>query len=391
MERAAIREQLERILASPRFKNSKRYPCLLRYVVEHTLEGHTPHLKERSLGVEVFGRDPGYDTNLDPVVRTTAGEIRKRIAQYYHEPGHEGEIRIDLPSGSYVPEFHVPTAAKKLTVAIIPQRRGWPTYLVVVSLLGALTAVGARFNPWASQTALDKFWNPTLDSAGPVLFCVGQPVSLSVSPGAPPSPALEVVRAASEIPVTVQDLHRLGDQHISLADAKTLSRLAGLLQSKGKIYQIKGGTSTTLADLRSGPVVLIGAFNNEWTLHLTHQLRFTFDRDGHGTSWIKDRQNPTLRNWSVDFSMPYVKLTEDYAVISRILDPTTERMIVVVGGITKFGTLAGGEFLTDPSHLEAFALQAPPHWERKNIEIVIATKVINGNYGPPRVLATHIW
>jgi len=107
-ERDAIRAQLERILANPLFTHSKRYPLLLRTVVERTLQGRAGHLKERTLGVEVFGRQPDYDTNTDPVVRITAGEIRKRIAQYYHEPGHESELRIDLPCGSYVPEFHQP-------------------------------------------------------------------------------------------------------------------------------------------------------------------------------------------------------------------------------------------------------------------------------------------
>jgi hypothetical protein len=120
-ERKAIHEQLERILASPLFKNSRRYPNLLRYVVERSLEGHTGHVKERTLGIEVFGRDPDYDTNLDPVVRTSAVEIRKRIAQYYHEPGHETEIRIDFPAGTYLPEFRLP-----LKPAVAPPSRNWP-------------------------------------------------------------------------------------------------------------------------------------------------------------------------------------------------------------------------------------------------------------------------
>src|SRR5260370_17177203 len=93
-EREAIRNQMERMLANQLFKNSKRYPNLLRYIVEHTLAGFPAELKERTLGVEVFGRQPDYDTNADPVVRATAGEIRKPIAQYYHEHGHETEIRI---------------------------------------------------------------------------------------------------------------------------------------------------------------------------------------------------------------------------------------------------------------------------------------------------------
>ena len=80
------------MLANPLFSHSKRYPNLLRYVVEQTLQGQTAPLKERTLGVEVFDRKLDYDTSLDPVVRTTAGEIRKRIAQYYQGAGR-GENR----------------------------------------------------------------------------------------------------------------------------------------------------------------------------------------------------------------------------------------------------------------------------------------------------------
>src|SRR5580704_12808910 len=110
----AIREQLERILESPGFRNSRRYPNLLRYVVDRTLRGQTSDLKERTLGIVVFSRSPNYDPAADPVVRVSAGEIRKRIAQYYHESGHETEIRIDLPLGSYLPEFHFPKTKEHL-------------------------------------------------------------------------------------------------------------------------------------------------------------------------------------------------------------------------------------------------------------------------------------
>ena len=78
---------------------------MLRYVVRAAIDGRASDLKERTLGVEVFGRDPDYDTNADPVVRISAGEVRKRIAQFYHENGHGVKLEIELPVGSYVPEF----------------------------------------------------------------------------------------------------------------------------------------------------------------------------------------------------------------------------------------------------------------------------------------------
>ena len=99
-DRLEVKEELERILASPPFRNSRRYPALLRYVVEKTLSGEIVDLKERTLGIEVFHRTADYDTNADPVVRFSAGEIRRRIAQFYQEQDGHGPIEIALPIGT---------------------------------------------------------------------------------------------------------------------------------------------------------------------------------------------------------------------------------------------------------------------------------------------------
>src|ERR1022692_1499706 len=111
---ATIRIQLDRLLASPHLRHSKRCQSLLTYVVEAYLDGSLDKVKERTIGFEVFHRDPAYDTNEDSVVRTTALDIRKRLAQYYAEEGHEQELRILLPPGSYSPEFRLPAAAPVL-------------------------------------------------------------------------------------------------------------------------------------------------------------------------------------------------------------------------------------------------------------------------------------
>src|SRR5580704_13892272 len=104
-DRDAILRELEAVLASPHFCNSKRYPTLLQYIVDNTLAGKLDQLKERTLGVEVFERSPTYDTNTDTVVRYTAGEVRKRLLLYYSEHASSSGIRISLPAGSYVAEF----------------------------------------------------------------------------------------------------------------------------------------------------------------------------------------------------------------------------------------------------------------------------------------------
>jgi hypothetical protein len=382
-EQNAIREQLERILASSPFRNSKRYPTLLRFTVERALAGGLEHLKERTLGVQVFGREPDYDTNQDPIVRATAVEIRKRIAQYYNEAGRENEIRIEFPPGSYVPEFklppRVPVENSAPPVAKQTSRR-WP--LLSLASIATLALVVFLFRPATKLTPFDAFWAPVVDSPAPALLCVAGNHATS--------PELEASNRAGENPppVTVSELQH-ADQ-IAFSDATALSQIAGILRWKSKSYRIRRTSATSLADLRDGPVVLVGAFNNYWTLKTTGQLRFRLMRQGH-VLWIEDRLHPAVRAWQVDTSVPYTELAEDYAIVARFLDPTIGRIVVVAGGLTRYGTMAAGEFLAEPGYLDQAFARTGGDGKRKNIEFVIATKVVDRISGPPKVLAVTTW
>ena len=93
------------MLASRTFASAERQARFLKHVVEQTLEGHADSLKETNVGVDVFGRKPGYDPRLDGVVRTEAIKLRVRLKEYYGAEGVRDPIRIDLPKGGYVPSF----------------------------------------------------------------------------------------------------------------------------------------------------------------------------------------------------------------------------------------------------------------------------------------------
>jgi len=378
-ERGAVHEQLEHILASPLFKNSKRYPNLLRYVVERLLQGHTENLKERSLGIEVFGRDPDYDTNADPVVRTTATEIRKRIAQYYHEPGHQTEIRIDFPPGTYLPEFRLPEKTLEVLAPHAEETKPQPPRVparalgILAAAVSALVIVvfAVRFGHTA---AIDRFWDPVLKSREPVLLCVS---------GFPSEPPLEP--AAS-----LRDLHRF--ERIGYADATAMADIGAFLATKGKPFKMRFETFGRLDELREGPAVLIGAFNNSWALRAMGQLRFTFVHDNAtDLSWIQDRQNQQSRKWSHVMNQPYATMSQDYAVLTRALDPTTGQTVITASGLAKFGTAAVGEFLANPSAMAEIAKAGPPDWYRKNMQIVLATSVVGLSPGPAHIVATYFW
>ena len=104
-DRDLVLTELRAILANSHFCNSKRYPALLKYIVENTLAGNSERLKEKTLLVEVFGRRANDDTKTDTVVRYTAGEVRKRLLLYYSSHPTNAGVRISLPAGSYIPEF----------------------------------------------------------------------------------------------------------------------------------------------------------------------------------------------------------------------------------------------------------------------------------------------
>src|SRR5262245_18843102 len=147
--------QLTRILESPQFRSSKKCSLFLRYVVEQASDNNLECLKERILGVEVFKRDPQYDTNQDPVVRGTAGEVRKRLAQYYLEPGRAEELRVSLPAGSYVPEIHAPSEGVEPAMWRRPVALPW-----ILAGAFAITAAAVFLFAGSRRSGLDHFWAP---------------------------------------------------------------------------------------------------------------------------------------------------------------------------------------------------------------------------------------
>jgi hypothetical protein len=403
LEKAAVHQQLERLLATPLFNSSKRYPSFLKYVVTHSLAGQTDQLKERILGVEIFGRSADYDTNTDPIVRVTAAEIRKRIEQYYQDPKHSQEIRLYLPAGSYAPQYSWPGRPAGLTSAISPShtdethsvqptdapapaahrvptvfKGGKPAVLLLLLLLmGASTAIWFASRP----PALKQFWEPFVKSSEPVLFCIAdqsQYSTLKLRDAA--DPQREITLNDSMVTIIIDDV-------------SPLVNVAGLLRTYGKTYRVQGEASTSLTDLRRGPSVFIGAFDNNWTLRLTSPLRFHFANDSEMTQlWIEDRTNPGKREWMLDRGVQQQTGTyKDYAIVARMVDPNTDQFVVVAAGIGRGGTVAAGEFLVDARRMEDMLKQLPRSWNQKNMEIVLETQVIQGRSGPPRVTAVHVW
>lgn len=409
IEAGRIREQLERVLAHPLFANSKRYPKLLAYAVEQTLLGNVAELKERSIGVEVFGRVPSYDANADPVVRITAGEVRKRLTQYYYDPTHRGELIIELPTGSYVPTFRdaerppepeLPAISASDTpstpIPAVPQppsrmwRLRWflafgmTLLLMSVGAVGLLAGMRYRKQP-PPPSNMDRFWQPVTESMTPTTFCLGEPAK-NLDVGSINSFDAPVPQTKPE-PLYFR-LHYSGN--LALADVITLTRTVAGLASEHKPFRVVPASDATFAQLREGPVVLIGAFDNIWTLRVTQKLRFGFESKD-GVAILVDRKSPAKTSWATAWDLPYEKLARDYAIVARIHDQTTGQPVIIAAGISEEGTEAAGEILYNPQDLDSLVARLPHDWDKKNLEAVIETQVIEGHPGPPSILAVDAW
>lgn len=387
-EKQQVRDQLKKLLASPNFASSHRYPNLLRFVVEQTLAGQEDALKERLLGFEVFHRAPDYDTNQDPVVRLSAAEVRKRIALYYQQPEHQHELVIGLNPGSYIPFFRPAEAASAQPHSGSPdsvqeaqpkktalRRSPWP--YAAASLLICIVAFSLARYFFLRPSVSDQFWSPVFASSSRVTVCVGSPdvVDNSAQIMPPPSSVFEKIRHSG----------RLGT-----ANVVTLMRLGGTLESLHKPFRLELAYQAGFPELHEGPVILVGALDNPWTMRMTQSLRYGFGLN-EDAMYIVDHKNPSARNWSVSLKQSPSSQSTDFALIARYQDNTLDQPVVLVAGLSSEGTEAAGEVLSDPRLLKTLFQNGPRNWDTVNLEAVVQTQVIEGHPGPSRVIAVEYW
>ncbi len=413
VSREGVLRELESILASHYFQHAGRCKQFLRYVVEHKLEGHQEKLKERTIGTEVFQRPPGYATGEDPVVRVQAGEVRRRLEQYYQTAAEDSAIRIELPVGSYSPVFHrravsASPAAPRRGVEPEPQtqRRTRPK-LLFFALALALVAIAAvtafAVHRWAFQrSARERFWNPVFATRQPLLICVAKPIAYRpnedvyrlYSRSHPGTFRNEADRANNPLPLdpdtrlTWGDLFIYTDYGVAAGDVYAATAVSSLMGKIDKPSQLRIGPNYNYADLRNSPAVVIGGFNNKWTMQLTSNLHFSFIEDNQDYS-IRERI-PNGRVWHTRYG-PQGETLEDFGIVTRLLDSKTGQFTITAAGIGPKGTEAAGEFISNAQYLEEGLSAAPANWQNGNLEIVIQTTVTDSVAGPPHAVAAFYW
>lgn len=419
-DRADVRLQLERLLETAHFRNSRRYPSLFRFIVEETLEGRGEFLKERLLGVQVFGRPTNYDTATDPVVRVTVAEIRKRIAQYYHDESRAHELRIELLPGRYEAEFRrnresfrrtpadsvdaIPRVSEILTgdsvSPVIPsarilaqpllrsarnKRQLWGVATAAV-LLSAVGLAAWSFRP----TAMERFWAPVTAAHQPVLMCL--PIAGGKYGAAATSkithPSQTGAQSSQANPETYSALQSLGE-NVVFSDVRGAMSISGFLAQHHTELRLRLNTAVSMDDLRQGPAILIGALDNPWTLRALSHLRYQFGGNDDEIYWIVDTRTGKPSPWALDLKTPITSVTRDFAIIARIHAEDTGQPEVIIAGIGMSGTAAAGELLSDPAQMEVLRQRVGKAFDKGDFEAVISTDVANGIAGTPKIVSVE--
>ena len=421
-ERWEITDQLSRVLTSPWFRSSSRCSQLLRHVVEMSIHGQTDRLKERQIAIEAFHRKPTYDNNTDPVVRVAAGEVRKRLAQYYGDPDNAGQLRIELPIGSYVPAFHFVTASAVTSSALLPEierslpsleedasqelapvargpqksiatpipARRHPLWFAVAAALILLAAAGIwrALRPAPPLPGFESFWAPVLAAQNSPLISVGELRSreLNFVSDTRRNPRSDAFTVGSD-----KDLPQ-GIPVERIAYLQALAMVADVFGAQHKPFDVLDQSDTTFADFSRRPTILLGSYDNDWSMGIAAGRRFDFKADyARKLRWISDRQKPSEIIGALDPYAPEPSTYDAYSIVMRDTGSVSRQTHVLLAGVGDKGTIAATEFVSNPKYLDDFAQHAPKGWADKNIELLIQTRVIENVLGIPTVVDYNVW
>jgi hypothetical protein len=388
-----LRAHLDEIIKGAAFKGSHRSQAFLKHIVEHALHADPADLRERSIGVALFGRPATYDTADDAIVRVTASDVRKRLLQHYGNTGHGSRFRISLPAGSYVPEFcfapsyspmpiESPSAATPGIAQIVVDSPAGPVPLptvlsdhppetterlkrrtVATALCVLVVAAGAwfAFNRWLfPDTATENFFVAAFQSA---------PRSLQVVVA---DDALVLIQVLLDRRFTldeyenltylsVPDLVRQKDlqrfwgslstrQITNVGDLQNANRIAAGLQARGWDVTVKQARQMHARSFRSGNFVILGSsLSNPWAaLFPVNETNFPFDelpRPGKPEVILNRKpRNGEPPKFEVQVA-PRTGRKTTFARVHLLENTARSGRILLVAGQSMSATEMAGEFL----------------------------------------------
>lgn len=420
--------ELERILNSRPFRSSGRSKQFLSYVVRNSLDGHFENLKERTIGTQVFDRDPNYATGDDPVVRVNAGEVRRRLEQYYYVAPTDTPVRIEIPLGSYIPEFHwtskagliKPSLATASPAALDPpvsasekplefeveaipplqpqvvsprsasinHERRWMLSIIIVLATACVglwmqnRAMHRTFYPWQSEPSVSAFWSGILDARPDTDIIMADSSYSLVQIITRKSFSFQDYLSRSymnqlQTPNASPDMNAAlsmiaAKQLGSSSDFKLGQRILAL-DPLGKNIHLYYARDYMPALLKQDNVILIGSsIANPWGELFESRTNFTAKSDGDTPTYIVNR-SPLPGEQSVYTPTGSV----GYCTVAYLPNPDHNGSILLLEGTGSEATEAAGDFLLSEDQLSTF--QRTLHLKKfPYFEVLLKTSQVRG-------------
>ncbi len=363
-----------RILASSYFRNSPRLCELLKFLIQETAEGRGDQLHEQVIGCNVFGRQPGYSSNDDNIVRVQMRQLRLKLQAYFSERGAAEPVLLTIPKGSYVPVFsaHVveglgyevqpPDAAPPGSGNPAAHRRR--PFLVLAIALAALAGVSLLAalvrHPEAAPDA-DPLFARLFDAAHPTHIVVadscfelvqsltGKSLSIDQYMRRDVSPIYE--GASPDMRKAIERL--LSRQFTSIVDSSVAATILRLSEERGPRVAIKYARDLQLRDLKMAHVVLLGSKrSNPWVQLFEPHMNFTIEQEA-GAPVIRNR-SPRRGEPSIYQGGSASGVAEGYSVVAFLPNLNRDGNVLIIAGTTMNATEAAGEFITNPARSAAF-------------------------------------
>jgi hypothetical protein len=448
---AVLWEHLREIEEGMAFRGSSRCARFLTYIVEQAVAGRFDSLKERVIGVEVFGRSPDYDTSEDAIVRVTASDVRKRLLQHYGRNGSASRFQISLPVGSYIPEIicEAPkpgvrsrlavsqgfasqvadapatdsTAAPVLarnennsgTIAAIETAASkwriiaFSLAALLVALLGLNLAlwgtVWKKLGPAKAAQNPALLWSALLSSTRPthlitsdidfvkIQRLLGRRISVSDYANRSYIPALNTLSPElKRIYLTTMP----GDK-APLLDTRIVAHIAEMAKDSSGRIDVLGARSLQFPDLKSDDnfIFLGSPYSDPWFMVFNDQLDFRIQSHGDkdlGPEFISNvrpgpREQPVYSATAIGGATG-----ETWGILALVENPNEHGQVLLIAGISGEGTQAAGELATDLPSLSA-ALQKcgiPPSSPLTHFEMLLHIKIMAGYPSQYEVAACHI-
>jgi hypothetical protein len=406
----AIRNQLDRILASPEFVHSERLSRFLRFSVETSLEGHRDELKEYSLGVAVFDREQSYDPRIDPIVRVEAGRLRLKLREFYQASGRTDPLLIEFPKGSYAPVFQrrEPAKSGKARLLSRPQLRN--TLIVglgLISLTATVLSAALYLRNRELQRELDlhrpaalgaeaqQVWGELLTSGSEILIVFGSPVFFVGPEGSDIFVRLSSLNETSNLnssPAFQTLQTRFGPlfgprfDYALMGDARALQGLTEFLCRVNPHVTALPAHLATWDAVRDSNIIILGTPR---MLPLLKKLPVHRD-------FVWDRiHNIVNRNPQPGEQAVYVTPSHfdnmSYSLIGRFPGLRANRQILSLTAHSAPGIRAAVDILTSPDGLRSIADRLKSRRTEDSFEMLLRVYVDSGNAIKTEYVAHHVF